>query len=101
MKSKWIGPKFNGQSESEFNKNYKRVEDIVTKSEGDIEKQNQLAQKQANLIQDEMKALNRARAAQELGHENIFEIFFVRAYELGSVPHQDFRDYQLTKLLEE
>jgi hypothetical protein len=35
-----------GQSKAEFEKNYKRVRDIVTKSEGDIEEQNKLSQLQ-------------------------------------------------------
>lgn len=32
--------KYKGQSKVEFDKNYKRVADIVEKSNGDIEKQN-------------------------------------------------------------
>ncbi len=90
-----------GQTKIEFEKNYKRVRDIVSKSEGDQEKQNKLAKLQADKITDEYKALNRARTASELGHENIFEVFFRKAYELGSVPTQEYRDYVLTKLLED
>jgi hypothetical protein len=97
----WRLGEYNGQSKAEFEKNYKRVRDIVSKSEGNQEKQIKLAKLQAYKIIDEYKALNRARAASELGHENIFEVFFVRAYELGSVPTQDYRDYVLTKLLED
>ncbi len=100
MTRSWKG-EFFGQSKSEFEKNFKRVRDIVSKSDGDIEKQNKLAKLQADKITDEHKALNRAKAACDLGHENIFEIFFRRAYELGSVPTQEYRDYVLTKLLEE
>ena len=37
-------------------------------------------------------------AAKEMGHEHIFEVFFQRAYELGSVSKQDYRDYQLERL---
>ena len=36
--------------------------------------------------------------AKEMGHENIYEVFFQRAYELGSVSKQDYREYKLEKL---
>jgi len=98
---RWRTGEYNGQTKTEFEKNYKRVRDIVSKSEGDQEKQNKLAKLQADKITDEYKALNRARAASELGYENIFELFFRKAYELGSVPTQEYRDYVLTKLLED
>ena len=88
----------NGQSKAEFEKNYKRIQDMLDKAPNDKEKQESLAKKQAILIKDEMKAINRAFAARELNQEHIFEIFFRRAYELGSVSKQDYRDYQLTKL---
>lgn len=90
--------KYNGQSKSEFQKNYKRVKDIVTKSAGDKDKAIALSKTQANRITDEWKAINRAMAARELNEEDIFEVFFQRAYELGSVTKQDYRDYQLEKL---
>ena len=45
-----------------------------------------------------MKAINRAMAAKEMGHEHIFDVFFRRAFELGSVGKQEYRDYQLSKL---
>lgn len=93
--------RFKGQSQKEYLKNFTRVRDIVTKSSGDEEKQNSLALAQANLIKDEYKALNRAYAAKELGYENIFEVFFRRAYTLGSVPTLEYRDYVLSKLLTE
>ena len=96
---------YNGQSKAEFAKNFKRVKDIITKSEGDVDKAIRLARTQANLIKDEMKALNRANAAQQMErvedepiYENIFEVFFQRAYELGSVSKQDYRNYKLEKL---
>lgn len=91
--------RYNGQSKQEFEKNYQRVRDIVSKSEGDIEKQNALALKQTKLITDEWKAINRAKAARDLGYENIFDIFFRRAYELGTVTKQDYRDYVISKLI--
>ena len=31
-------------------------------------------------------------------YENVYEVFFHRAYELGSVTKQDYREYQLERL---
>jgi len=93
--------RYNGQTSAEFEKNYQRVKNIVSKSAGDLDKQEKLAQKQANSIRDEWKAINRAMASKELGYMNIYEIFFRKAYELGSVPTQEFRDYILSKLLQD
>lgn len=90
--------KYNGQTKSEYLKNYKRVNDMISKAPGDSEQQTRLAQKQANAITDEIKSLNRAMVAKELGQEHIFEVFFERAYELGSVKTEDYRDYRLKKL---
>lgn len=89
---------YNGQTKAEFQKNFKRVKDIVTKSAGNEDKVISLSKTQANLIRDEHKAINRAMAAKELGQEAIFEVFFQRAYELGSVSKQDYRQYKLEKL---
>lgn len=90
--------KWSGQTKTEFEKNYKRVKDIVDKSSGNDEKAITLAKTQANRITDEWKALNRASAAKDIGQEEIFEVFFQRAYELGSVSKQDYRDYKLERL---
>lgn len=90
--------KWNGQTKSEFDKNYKRVNDIVDKSNGDCDKMISLSRTQAGRIYDEFKALNRAMAAKQMGHEEIFEVFFQRAYELGSVTKQEYREYRLEKL---
>jgi hypothetical protein len=90
--------RYNGQIKSEYLKNYKRVKDMLIKSPDDVDAQIKLAQKQANAITDEWKAINRAMVAKELGQGHIFEVFFRRAYELGSVNKQDYRDYQLSKL---
>jgi hypothetical protein len=79
------GGKYNGQTKSEFDKNKIRVSDIWIKS-------------QANRITDEWKAINRAMAAKQSGYEEIFEVFFHRAYELGSVSKQEYREYKLEKL---
>lgn len=88
-----------GQSRTEYFKNFKRVDDIVAKTKDEYE-QNKLASKQAHLIKDEYKAINRAMVAKEKGYINIFEVFFKRAYELGSVQKQEYRAYQLAKLLD-
>lgn len=90
--------KYNGQTKSEFDKNYKRVKDIVEKSGGDVDKMVSLAKIQANRICDEWKAINRSMVAKELGYEEIFEVFFDKAYKLGSVSKQEYREYKLEKL---
>jgi hypothetical protein len=93
MKGKW-----NGQTKTEFEKNSKRVKDIVAKSAGDKDKAVALSTTQANRITDEWKAINRAMAAKKANEEHIFEVFFQRAFELGSVTKQDYRNYKLEKL---
>ncbi len=90
--------KWNGQSEADFKKNYNRVHDIITRSNGDVDAQVKLSKVQANRITDEVKAINRAMAAKEIGNMEIFEVFFYRAYDLGAVSKQDFREYKLSKL---
>jgi hypothetical protein len=90
--------RWNGQTKSEFDKNFKRVSDIVAKSDGDKEKAIRLAKQQTAKITDEWKAINRAMAAKQAGHEYIFEVFFQRAYELGTVSKQEYREYKLEKL---
>lgn len=92
-----IEMEYTGQTKSEIQKNFKRIEDIISKSD-DKDKQILLAQTQANRITDEWKSINRAMAAKEMGHEHLFDVFFRRAYELGSVGKQEYRQYQLTKL---
>lgn len=89
---------YNGQTKAEYTKNYRRVKDMLSKAPGDEDAQIRLAQKQAYLIKDEWKAINRAIAAKDLGQPHIFDVFFRRAYELGSVGKQEYRDYQLQKL---
>ena len=91
--------RWNGQTKAEFNKNYTRLKDIVdVKAPGDEEKQKNLAKTQANRITDEDKCINRAMAAKEMGHMHLFDVFFHRAYELGTVGKQEYREYQLSKL---
>lgn len=90
--------KWNGQTKAEFDKNYQRVKDIVDKSAGDVDKAITLSRTQANRISDEFKALNRSMVAKSMKEEHIFEVFFKRAYELGSVSKQEYREYKLEKL---
>lgn len=97
-KNHYMNGKWNGQSKAEFDKNYKRVADIHEKSGGDQAKAIMLAGKQAAKITNEFKAINRAMAARQAGHEHIFEVFFQRAYELGTVTKQEYREYMLEKL---
>lgn len=104
--------KIKGQSKAEFLKNYTRVKDIISKAKGDKKVEEQLAYRQANLITDEIKAINRAMAAKELENDTIFEAFFRKAFELGSVTGEagktigskdvskEYRDYVISKLLE-
>ena len=87
-----------GMTKAEFDKNYQRVKDIVDKSASDVDKAIALSQTQANRISDEFKAINRAMAAKSMKEDHIFEVFFQRAYELGSVSKQEYREYQLSKL---
>lgn len=88
---------YKGQTETEFRKNYTRINDIIKKTD-DIEKQILLAKIQANRITDENKAINRAMVAKELKQEHLFDVFFRRAYDLGVVGKQEFRNYTLSKL---
>jgi hypothetical protein len=99
--------KYNGQTKAEFEKNYKRVKDIFEKSDGDVNKASQLSKTQANRITDEWKAINRAMSAKKHQYgsqkeqeifEAIFEEFFNRAYQLGSVSKQEYREYKLERL---
>ena len=91
--------KVTGWIKKEYEKNFERVQDIIIKSAGDKEKEKSLSRVQANRMTDEYKAINRAFAAKSIGNEDIFEIFFRRAFELGSVGKQEYRDYVLSKLL--
>lgn len=90
--------RYKGQTKAEYQKNFTRVKDIVDKTGKDTDHAVRLAQTQANRITDECKAVNRAMVAREMGHEHIFEVFFQRAYELGAVSKQVYREYKLSKL---
>jgi hypothetical protein len=82
----------------EYQKNFKRITDIIQKSGGDIDKMISLAKTQASKITNEAKAINRAIVAKKMNQEEVFEVFFQRAYELGSITTQEYREYKLDKL---
>lgn len=90
-----------GQSNSELQKNKKRIDDIISKSNGDVEMEIKLAKRQAALITNEYKAINRAMVAKDLGKEEIFHEFFTRAYELGNVGQMEYRLYVIAKIMED
>jgi len=89
-----------GQYPREFEKNFRRINEIIEKAKGDKDKEISLAKIYASKITDQYKAINRAKAARKLGHEHLFEVYFRRAYEIGAVSTQDYRDYVLEKLFE-
>jgi hypothetical protein len=82
----------------EYQKNFKRITDIIEKSGADIDKMISLAKTQASKITNEAKAINRAIVAKKMNQEEVFEVFFQRAYELGSITTQEYREYKLDKL---
>lgn len=89
------------QSKAEFAKNKKRIEDLINKCEGDRDREIRKAQQMANAIDTPEKAYNRGHVAKEMGHEHIFEIFYQRAYELGSVTIAEHREHEMDKLFKD
>ena len=89
------------QSKSEFAKNKKRIVDLVAKCDGDKEKEIRKAQTMANTIDTPEKAYNRGHVAREMGYEHIFEVFYQRAYELGSVTVAEHREHEIDKLFKD
>ena len=65
-------------------KDIMRIHDIMTKSEGNMEKAKKLASTMAKLITDKWKAIRRARAAEREGEDILADIFMQRARELGA-----------------
>jgi hypothetical protein len=63
-------------------KDEKRILDIITKSYGNKNKAQQLAQNMANKITDASKALRRANAAEDHNYHDLAEIFYKRYNEL-------------------
>lgn len=87
------------QSKKEFEKNEKRIKDIIAKCGGDKEKEINKAKTMANSINTPEKAYNRGYVAKQLGYEHIFEVFYNRAYELGSVTIADHRDHMIDQII--
>ena len=89
------------QSKTEFAKNKKRIVDLINKCEGDRDKEIKKAQQMANAIDTPEKAYNRGHVAKDMGYEHIFEVFYQRAYELGSVTIAEHREHEIDKLFKD
>ena len=89
------------QSKSEFAKNKKRIDDLITKCDGDKDKEIRKAETMANTIDTPEKAYNRGFVAKEMGYEHIFEVFYQRAYKLGSVTVAEHREHEMDKILKD
>lgn len=63
-------------------KDYKRIQDIIDKADGDIDKEIMLARKQANLIRNIKKARARCVVSYDMGHYDLSEQFYNRWLEL-------------------
>lgn len=70
-------------------KDTKRIEDIVTKSKGDLDKEIMYAKNMAASIDDGAKALRRGEAAAALGKDVLAGIFFKRSRDLGFIDPGD------------
>ena len=66
-------------------KDIMRIKDIVRKAAGDDFKAKSLATTMCKLIKDSYKALRRARAAERENEQDLADIFFKRATELGAL----------------
>ena len=66
-----------------------RIESIVKKSKGDLDKEIMFAKNMAEAIDDGAKALRRGEAAQALGKELLAGIFFKRSRDLGFIDPGD------------
>ena len=89
------------QTRKEFVKNEKRIKDLVAKCAGDKNQEISKARTMANSIDTPEKAYNRGHVARELGYEHIFDVFYSRAFELGSVTKAEHRDYQIEQILDD
>jgi len=92
---------FKPQSRKDFLKNEIRIKDLVAKCNGDKNQEIAKAITMANSIDKPEKAYNRGYVAKELGYEHIFDVFYNRAFELGSVTKAEHRDYQIEQILED
>jgi hypothetical protein len=75
-----------------------RIEDIVSKSNGDSDKESQLATTMCKLITTESKALGRYLVAKEMKMNHLADIFLDRAKELGATGAQEWRKYVIEGL---
>ena len=87
-------------SDSVYQKHKKRVCDIVTKANGDIEKEKRLATTMADKIRDVDKAFGRYLVAEELNNVDLGKIFLKRFKDLTYTIH-DWRKEKIEKFLEE
>ena len=97
------------QSPKDLAKNKDRIKKLVEDHGETKEKLHIHARKMANAITKPEKAYNRGWAAKEMGYEDIFEIFYQRAYDLGTVNNGELlgvgvaehRDHQMEKILKD
>lgn len=92
----------NNQSDGEYQKNYKRINDLIyacTKAGVlDIDAAIKKATRDALKIKTEWKAINRGKIAIKLGYADIGECFLARAHELGTDGAVEFRDYKFKQM---
>jgi hypothetical protein len=81
---------------ADFDKHFKRVKDIIEKSNGDMDKALRLTQLMADKIESSDKAYGRYLVAMELGHEKIADIFLEKYKYLTQ---SESRKERLAKLL--
>ena len=84
----------------EYEKHKKRVNDIILKSKGDIEKEKKLALNMANKIVYVDKAYGRYLVAEELQNPHLGKIFLARFKELTYTIH-DWRKEKIDLFLKE
>ena len=96
------------QTVAEYNKNYKRIKDLVQKctvnGQLDIDKAVKKATSDSKRIEAEWKAINRGKIAIELGYEEVGECFLQRAHEISDKNNtvdgkKVFREYKLEALM--
>jgi len=89
------------QNKSENEHNEKRIKKIVADCKGDKDKEIKKATTMANKITTPEKAYDRAYTARQLGYEHLFEVFYQRAYALGSVTIAEHRDHMIDQILKD
>lgn len=93
-------PTFNEYMYGVTQKDTKRVEDIITKSNGDKEKQKKLAKVMADRIEHLEKAIARYFVSVKLKQPHIAEIFLRRAEELdkNGLYRKDYEEQKVKTL---